>query len=455
MNEPQTILELFGKRPSVVKPGLERIRSAWNVLGNPGADTKTVLVGGTNGKGSTSGMLWHMLAGLGVRAGYFSSPHLIEFRERIAVSGCEVTNGVLVAHLEEIRQKVGSEIWNELTFFEINTLLALYAFARFKTEINVLEVGLGGRLDCTNIVEPCLSMITSIGLDHVQILGSTTEDIAREKAGIMRRGVVCLWGGAFSSDVSAHQMIHAQASKIGADLKQYGEDFACVSSTEFRLGSRVFNLPSRVRQWPSFLQRNFAMAAAALDHLFQNERSGFPLTASDAIDECVRRFGDPLVPWPTTLWGRFQHVTIERDGVSRQLLLDVCHNPHGAQAFAKGLEEVGLVSHEKQLPALISILSDKDASGIWAALEGKISEAFLFEIGSERSWQAGATPLSGRMFPSFPQCLHAAMERQDWAQPSMQPWLVCGSVAAVGEVFRYFRDLGWGLRDTAIRNERV
>ncbi len=447
--EPQEILELFGKRSSVIKPGLDRIRSAWNQLGRPGATTPTILVAGTNGKGSTSGLLWHMLAANGLKSGFFSSPHLTEFRERIAVSDQETRNSELVETLHEIKTTLTAAVWDELSFFEINTLLALKIFAARKTEVNVLEVGLGGRLDCTNMVDPLVSVITSIGVDHTEFLGSDTTSIAWEKAGIMRSGRACLWGGLVSADQKADEVIRKAAKDQNVSLKIANEHFFIKSISYFTTDShKTYTLPSRVQKWPNFLQRNFVMAAAAFQEFTSSKELPDTLKQKNiSLDVALARFGDPKIPWPITLTGRFHPISLKHEKTSEtvRLLIDVCHNPHGAKALAKGLEETGIIPAGESRPAMLCILSDKDDSGIWQALEGKISEAFLFKIPSDRSWSQESTKIPATMFDSFDACFSQAMSRKELRIDSQQPWLICGSVAAVGEVFKYFKSHHWNI----------
>lgn len=442
-SEPQEFLELFGKRASVIKPGLERIRAAWQHLGFPGRDTPTILVAGTNGKGSTSGLVWHLLASQGVRAGLFSSPHLISFRERIAISDHFVDNEILLRVLNTIKTRLPQGLWDDLSFFEINTLLALQVFSEHNTAVNVLEVGLGGRLDCTNIVDPIVSVITSIGLDHQEFLGNSTDAVAAEKAGIMRTGRPCLWGGPLSSDTLADQTVQSTASTLNTPLMIAGKDFLFTSAHSFQSPyGEEHKIPERVQRWPSFLQRNFLMAASAFSALAHTTQ--LPLSLASALAQ----FGQSTLPWPTTLKGRFQHVRVKHSKnplESVRLLIDVCHNPHGARFLSLALTETGLIPEHESRPALLSILSDKDDGGIWAALAGKISQAFLFKIPSERTWSRESTKIPGQMYDSFGQCFLDAFSQRELRDERQQPWLVCGSVAAVGDVFHYFETHGWKL----------
>jgi len=225
---------LFAKRPGVIKPGLARIEAGIAHFGAEGLlATPTVLIAGTNGKGTTSGFLWQMLSALPARAGLFTSPHLVHFAERIQVSGHPVDDALLLHELALLQQSMPTELYDLLSFFEINTLLALRLFCRLRTEINLLEVGLGGRLDATNASRPCLTIITSIGLDHQEWLGDSTAAIATEKAGIMRAGVPVIWGGEGAGDPAAVAVLRQRATALGAPFWQQGQEFGGLDAGHF------------------------------------------------------------------------------------------------------------------------------------------------------------------------------------------------------------------------------
>lgn len=441
VSEPAEILELFGKRAKIIKPGLDRTLRAWQLLGAPGKELKFVLVAGTNGKGSTSGLLWHLLAAAGFRVGHFSSPHLIEFRERINLSNRSVENDELVAHIQSIKASLPHDLWEELTFFEINTLLALLVFDQEQVDYGVLEVGLGGRLDSTNIVSPLLSVITNIGMDHSEYLGPNTAAIAKEKAGIMRQGGTCIWGGPQSSDLESDEVIQTIAVALSSPLRVLGRDFGVESTNKFHVAGKSWHLPKYIQRAPSFLKNNFTMAAAAFLELMTSQN--YPFEPSDIIEKALTRFGHTEVPWPVTLKGRFHHIEIRKGSTQLRLLVDVCHNPHGAAAFARGLEETGFATKHTPKPAFISILSDKDASGIWNALKGRISDVIRFRINSERSWLGTSQEVPGPMASNFEEAFGWALQNQAWLSREQQPWLICGSVAAVGEVFTFLNRDGW------------
>jgi dihydrofolate synthase / folylpolyglutamate synthase len=431
--EPTEILELFGKRATVIKPGLERIRTALALLGNPGQGTPRIVIAGTNGKGSTSGMLWRMFAAGGVRAGLFSSPHLLEFRERITVSDREVSNSLIVGHIDGLKKRLPAALWTDLTFFEINTILAFVIFDELKTAVNVLEVGLGGRLDCVNVYDGDVTVITSIGMDHEEFLGADICGIAREKSGIMRPGVPIIWGGRGSSEALAHEAIIAAAREIGAPLIE--PCFAEVSD--------AIALPESIKARPLFLRQNFRLAELALKEFLKLNHG--PCFAKMTIEGVITQYDNSRLPRPVTLMGRFESLVVSRNNISRTVLVDVCHNPHGARALAHALEEIGMSNGEQTCCCLISVLEDKDAAGIWSEIKSKIREIIRFQIPSPRTWSAEDPRVPGDMKESFAGAWAEAVARENWTDSV--PWLICGSVAAVGEVFLYWKHDGWKVEE--------
>ena len=194
----QTIEYLYASQPAfhlvgaaAYKPGLDNTYRLMAHLGNPHEKLRAVHVAGTNGKGSTSHLIAAALQAQGYRVGLFTSPHLVDFRERIRISGVMIPENTVVQFVAENR-----DFLDEIrpSFFETTMALAFSYFAEQKVDIAVIEVGLGGRLDSTNILTPLLSVITNIGVDHTEFLGNTLAEIAKEKAGIMKQGIPCIVG---------------------------------------------------------------------------------------------------------------------------------------------------------------------------------------------------------------------------------------------------------------------
>jgi dihydrofolate synthase/folylpolyglutamate synthase len=333
---------------------------------------------------------------------------------------------VIVRQIRDLKSQLPDSLWQDLTFFEINTILALRIFDQFNTDVNILEVGLGGRLDCVNVYDPDVSVITSIGLDHQEFLGDSHAAIAREKAGIMRPGKPVVWGGLQFSNQEAHEAILNYALEINAQIT--------IPENIEKPG-----LPAMLRNNPKFLVRNFCVALAALDQLIASGHC--PKLDKDASKFALKHFDDAHLPWPVTLKGRFEQLIVSKEGKSRELLIDVCHNPHGARALSMALEEMQIINDGGKLPCLISVLSDKDASGIWTEIRGKISDVIRFKIPSSRSWDGQDHRIDGPMMESFASAWERALSEGQWQNQS--PWLIFGSVAAVGEVFSFFRREGW------------
>jgi len=426
--EPLEILELFNKRATTIKPGLCRIQAALELLGYPSRQTPRIVIAGTNGKGTTSGMIWRLLAAAGLRVGLFSSPHLVEFRERITISDCEVSNRTIVDSIRNLKKQLPTQLWEELSFFEINTILAFLIFEDLGTDVNVLEVGLGGRLDCVNVYDPHVAVITSIGLDHTEYLGNSLAQIAREKAGIMRSGAPVIWCAPGWADQEADDSIRNAAKQVGASLIVPNEvDLEC--------------FPKSFSGHPSFIKRNFLLAREAISSFFNLELAdAFPRHSIDAL---AAKFDSPQLPRPVTFNGRFDLLRVTKGPQTRVVLVDVCHNPHGANALRVALEETGVLSQGQRLNCLISVLSDKDAAGIWDEIKGKISEVIPFRIASVRSWSEVDRGIPGVLMESFEKAWSEALGRASWQ--SEDPWLVFGSVAAVGEVFGYWKRAGWSV----------
>lgn len=207
MNYEETIQFLYQATPafeqkggSAYKPGLERMLGMSNALGNPHRTLRTIHIGGTNGKGSVSSTLASILIEQGYRVGLFTSPHLVSFRERIRINGIPIEEKYVVHFVERAMPLI--EKWQP-SFFELTTLMAFDYFSFHKVDIAIIEVGMGGRLDSTNIIQPLLSVITNVSLDHTQFLGSTLVEIAREKAGIIKSSTPVVLGEKVCEDIFA------------------------------------------------------------------------------------------------------------------------------------------------------------------------------------------------------------------------------------------------------------
>ena len=321
------------------KPGLDRTRALLAALGDPHKGLRFVHVAGTNGKGSTAAMLDSCLRCAGYRVGLFTSPYINRFNERIQVDGVPIPDGDLVRLVEQVRP-AASAMADVPTEFELITALGMLYFARERCDIVVLEVGLGGALDSTNVIDPpACAVITALGMDHVKELGPTLADIAAAKAGIIKPGSpVVSYGGAPEAD----RVIADAAAACGAPLTV--ADFARLTLRGAGLEGQTFDydgltgltLPLLARYQP----RNAVVAIEALRAL---RARGWQIP-----DSAIRQ-GLAQVRWP----GRFE--LLRRDP---PFLLDGSHNAHGMRATADSLR--ALFPGEKFV-FLVSIMADKDA----------------------------------------------------------------------------------------------
>jgi dihydrofolate synthase/folylpolyglutamate synthase len=355
-------LEFIGRQhPDAIALGLERVRE---VMGRLGARIAcpVITVAGTNGKGSVCAYLESILQASGRRTGLYTSPHLLRYNERVRVAGREARDAQLCqafAAVEAARAGV------PLTYFEFGTLAALWQFAREELDALVLEVGLGGRLDAVNVLDADCAVLTSVGLDHTDLLGDTREAIGREKAGIFRRG-----RPAVIADPDPPSTVESEAGRCGAVLVRIGHEF----------GYR-----EHAGQWDYWgpAGKRLALAHPALRGARQLRNAAAALAALDAFEgrlpvsmQDVRRgLAEVVLP------GRFQ-VLPGRP----QVILDVAHNPESAQVLAQNLEAAGFAAGTI---AVFGMLRDKDIAGVVRFVAPRVTRWHLASLGGPRGTSAG------------------------------------------------------------------
>jgi dihydrofolate synthase/folylpolyglutamate synthase len=330
---------LLGRQPSTrIRWGLERIQAVLRDLGEPHRRFRSIHVGGTNGKGSVAATAASVLRHHGLAVGLYTSPHLVHFRERICVGGGEVDSELLETCAAEVLPLAERE---EASFFEAATALAFHCFACAGVELAVVEVGLGGRLDATNVVDPEVTLVTNVSFDHSEYLGHSLEAIAAEKAGILKRSAPAVVGPLPDRLL---EVFAARAEAVGTSLRVLGRETA-VESVQVNLAGT--SLTYRSPAFPDGLHLRTPLvgshqavnAALALQGL---EQLGISLDP-EAVSEGVAQ-----VTWP----GRFQ-VLSRPDG---DWLLDLAHNTAAAAALAETLRQVTV---ERPLVMLLAILGDK------------------------------------------------------------------------------------------------
>ena len=324
--------------PKTIDMTLDRVKAVKDRLGIT-FECPTVVVAGTNGKGSTCAMLESIALHAGYRVGLYIKPHLVHFQERCRVGGEPVGAESLVPHFEAVEAARGDIT---LTYFEFTTLAIMRRLQHEPLDLVILEVGLGGRLDAVNVIDADCAVITSIDLDHTEFLGPDRESVGREKAGIMRgaRPVVV-------SDPMPPASLAARAAEVGADLRQLGRDF-------------TFSGDRNQWQWAGRDKRFSGMGYPALRGVNQLLNASGVLAAFEALADRLPisaqavRTGLALVELP----GRFQVLAGQP-----VVVLDVAHNPHAVAALAQNLDQMGFFPHTH---AVFGAMADKDLAGILA-----------------------------------------------------------------------------------------
>jgi dihydrofolate synthase/folylpolyglutamate synthase len=347
--------------PKAIDLGLERLQRTLERLRWKPFTCPVITVAGTNGKGSTVALLARILAEQGYRTATFTSPHLLEYNERVCINERPVSDASLIAAFERIDAARANET---LTFFEFNALAALLIFETANPDVVILEVGMGGRLDAANVVDADVAVITSIALDHCEWLGNDLETIGREKAGIMRPGRPAIYG-----DRQMPESIAQVASNCGAQLFRLGRDFDWIRDapgwTWRGLGHEHAGLP-RPALHGEIQFNNASAVLAALTELDDRLPVGRP-----AIERGLRT---------VMLTGRFQHVLNAPNAA--QWIVDVAHNPAAAHTLADQLASSPV---QGKTIAVCAILGDKDVASIATTLQQCIDEWIVCGLDSPRA----------------------------------------------------------------------
>ncbi|NLB18803.1 MAG: bifunctional folylpolyglutamate synthase/dihydrofolate synthase [Syntrophomonadaceae bacterium] len=338
-----------------IKPGLERIQTLLNIMGNPHERLTTIHITGTNGKGSVTAMVSQILVAAGFRVGSFTSPHLHSYSERFQIDQQMISE----SELWELIGKIAPEAVKALEFghgslteFEILTALAFSYFDSQKVDIAVIEAGMGGIADSTNVITPIISAITNVGLDHVEYLGKDRNSIAQNKAGIAKPGIPLVSG---EQDLTVLEVLHEKAREIGAPFYRAQdivkmEQVISMGLEGFRFDFSTINLRGRdinLSLPGRFQLHNLLTALAIIEFLCQR---GYKISGQDVASALAR----------IKIPGRLELVSRNPD-----IVLDVAHNLEGARSVAEALEEI---YPEKNRILVVGILDDKDVPGILESL---------------------------------------------------------------------------------------
>ena len=403
MNYEETIAYLYQQMPEyqrigqlAYKEGLGNSLALDQIFGHPHQQYKTIHVGGTNGKGSTSHLLAAILQESGYRVGLYTSPHLIDFRERIRVNGEMISKKYVVDFVEKYREQFEPVM---PSFFELTMEMAFLWFAEQEVDVAVIEVGLGGRLDSTNIISPDLSIITNIGMDHMKLLGDTLPKIAAEKAGIIKPETPVVIGEAGDEEIervfvkkaqSAHAPLHfAERELSGFSAERKGTGWLFHTSGYPRLAGELGGFAQ---------EKN---ARTVLTAVRQLQQSGYNIPK-----EAVYK-GFANVTTITGLMGRWQQLQS-----SPRIICDIAHNAHGLRYVAEQL----LAEHYERLHMVFGMANDKDVDSVLAILPKKayyyFTKASVERAMNENTLRAQAITygLQGDCYESVKDALNSAKE---------------------------------------------
>ena len=410
-----------------IEPSLDRIAYLMNILGDPQLSYPVIHITGTNGKSSTARMIESLLRARGLTTGLVTSPHMHSITERIQIAGQPIAPERFVATYDDIEPYLALVDTHSLnnggpamSYFEVLTAMAFAAFADMPVDVAVVEVGLGGKWDATNVVNSQVCVFTPIGLDHIEYLGDTLEKIASEKSGIIKPESIVV-SARQSAEVT--EVIASVANELGVPLIREGENFGVLDCT-LALGGQVLKLRGLTGDYEevhlslfgSHQAGNASLALAAVEAFFG---------ASEAISEesVQEAFGSVTSP------GRLE--VIKR---SPTVLVDAAHNPHGAEVLATALaESFDFIS----TIGVISIMADKDVTGILEIFEGVFDQVVVTSNGSPRAMSAGdlqaeAESIFGAdrvaVAPDIPAGIAMAVDFADQAGTSGVGIVVTGSV---------------------------
>ncbi len=390
--------------PAALKPDLTNTIKLCSQVDNPQSKFKSIHIAGTNGKGSTSHMLAAILQTAGYKTGLYTSPHLKDFRERIRLNGKMIPKGVVVDFVNNLRTNI-EEI--DPSFFEVTVALAFHYFAQEQVDIAVVEVGLGGRLDSTNIITPLVSVITNIGLDHVDILGNTLAQIASEKAGIIKPGIPVVVG---EKHTETTETFLKKANDTHSDLFFACDEWVITASTvqennELLLLDAKETSPKLSKEKKLDLELDLTGSyqlknlATVLSSVSQLRKSGF-IISDDHVKSGLKQ-----VKILTGLQGRWQ--------ILKQNPLVICDTGHNEDGMREVMKNIDAQKYNK-LHMIIGVVKDKDISKILALLPGKATYYFCSpdipraKPALELKEEASLLGLTGNSYESVALALFAA-----------------------------------------------
>ncbi|MCW4384660.1 bifunctional folylpolyglutamate synthase/dihydrofolate synthase [Salinibacterium sp. SYSU T00001] len=423
------------------RPRLEPTRRAAELLGDPHRATPVIHVAGTNGKTSTSRIIDSLLRAHGLRTGLLTSPHLSRVNERILIDGQPISNEAFIHNWRDIRpylQLTDAQLESEgeapLTYFEAFTLLAFASFADAPVDVVVLETGMGGEWDSTNIADAAVAVITPIALDHMHRLGSTIQEIARTKAGIIKPQSIVV---SARQEPVAFAELASRADAVGATLVPQGDDFD-VASTTMAVGGQLVSIRGRAASYDdvflplygSHQAQNAAVAVAAVESFLGG---GAQAVVSDVLEQGLAEATSP---------GRLELV-----GIEPTVIVDAAHNPQGAQALTAAMSEY---FDFDEVALVLGVLEDKDAEGIVDALAPLAARIYVTQSTSDRAVASDdlayivRNAIGSDATWEYETLVEAAEAARSWAgEAPKRAVVVTGSITLVGEAIDLASAEGW------------
>ncbi|MFM7014556.1 MAG: bifunctional folylpolyglutamate synthase/dihydrofolate synthase [Actinomycetota bacterium] len=416
-----------------IRPRLDPTKRAVNLLGDPQKSYQVIHITGTNGKTSTTRFIERILREHGIRTGRFTSPHLLKLNERIAIDGEPVSDETLFrifSDIEPVLEFVDQELEeageSRLTFFEALAVLGFAIFADAPVEVLVLEVGMGGLWDSTNVADGDVAVFTPIGLDHMDRLGNTIEEIAQTKSGIIKPGAFVV---SSKQDADAEKVIQQVSQSIADSLKLANQDFSVISTTPSAGGQNVKIRglageygPYEMPIFGSHQSENLSVAIAAVESFF-----GVRELSDDILRSAVADLSSP---------GRLQWISAHPP-----LILDGAHNPAGAEVLARELKDR---FGDRPLVGVLAVLAEKDAAGLISKCHGLFENLILTSSSSPRSLRsieleeiAKSVYVTASAIENFPEALKKAREI---AISLGGVVVITGSISLVGDALQVLQE---------------
>jgi dihydrofolate synthase/folylpolyglutamate synthase len=428
--------DLLSRRPeNSVDLAHNRVGELVELLGDPQRSSPVIHITGTNGKTSTARMTDALLRARGLRTGRFTSPHLVSFRERICIDGVPLTAEQFIAAYDDVIPYVTMVDQSHpvaMSFFEVLTGMAFSAFADAPVDVMILEVGVGGLLDCTNVADGAVAVITPISLDHTRLLGSTVEEIAEQKAGIIKPGAVAIFA---QQPVAAAEVLMRHAVEVGATVAREGIEFGVLAREQAVGGQQLALRGLRgiyedvyLPLFGAYQASNAACALAAV------EAFAGVTNADESLDPAVVREAFAMVTSP----GRLE---IMRR--SPTVIIDAAHNPAGMAATVAAIEEAFTFS---RLVGVFAAAADKDVAGVLAELEPLLADIVVTRNSSDRSMDPDElaalaveifgedrVTVAGRLDDAIDEAVGLADETSEDELPGSGGVLITGSVITAGD----------------------